>query len=133
MMRRKLRAGYLDRGRFAPRVPSASGPFEVAPTALRLFVSHRIPLGLRHRDLDGDHVVERIKRIECLLLLICHCHVSRTSRLSDSMRRDIAFDARSTLLVFRNRHATTEQAILSLLLTTVQSWARSDGRKSATW
>ena len=119
--RRKSCSGYLDRSRLAPRVPGASGPFEVAPTAVRLLVSHRVPLGLRHRDPDGDHVVERIEGIECLLLLIGHCHISRTSRLSDSMRRDTVFDASSTLLVFRNRHATTEQAILSLLLTTVQS------------
>ena len=53
---------------------AATGPFEVAPAAVWLLVSHRIPLGLRHRDLDRDHIVERIKGIECLLLLSGHCH-----------------------------------------------------------
>src|SRR6185369_427123 len=68
----KLRSGDLDLARLAPSEPGVSGPFEVAAAALGLLHSHRIPLGLRHRDLDRDHVVERIKGIECLLLLISH-------------------------------------------------------------
>ena len=72
----------------------ASGPFEVAPAALGLLVSHRIPLGLRHRDLDRDHVVERIKRIECLLLFgahrdvpSCSCFVNYREGMPGSTRR----------------------------------------------
>src|SRR5688572_23997425 len=63
---------YLNRCGSLPGEPGTIGPFEVAPAALGLLVAHRLPIRLRHSDLDRQHIVERVKLVECLLLLKAH-------------------------------------------------------------
>ncbi len=99
--RGKLRPGDLDRGRLAPRVSAAAGPVEVAAAALRLLGSHRVPFGLRHRDLDRDHVVERIEGIQSPAAAD-RSFLSPSLPPIGSILRKVAFDSRSRLLVSPN-------------------------------
>jgi hypothetical protein len=77
--RGKARSRYLDRSSLTPREPTAASPFEIAHTTGWLLGPHRVPITLRHRNLDSEYIVDCIKRIERLLLLDAHCHIPRAA------------------------------------------------------
>jgi hypothetical protein len=58
--------------RHVNRPPPVPWPLEVAHATRWLLGSHRIPISLRHRNLDRYDIANCIKGIQCLLVLDAH-------------------------------------------------------------